>query len=53
MSCFNKENLFVITIKRNIDKKKNDWLNITKNSRGLNKSFQTHELFSIVNNFIM
>ena len=53
ISYFNQENVFVITNKRNIDNKTFYWLKNTKNNRYLIKRFQRHELFSIVNNFIM
>ena len=48
---FNKEIVFVISNKRNIDGKTFHWLIVTENNKILKERFQRHELFAIENNF--
>ena len=50
ISHFNKDKIFVITNKRNIENKTFYWLADTKNNKYFNKRFQRHKLFAIENN---
>ena len=52
ISCFNKDKVFVIKNKRNIDNKTVFWLDDTKSNKYFNKKFQRHKLFATENNFM-
>ena len=52
ISCFNKDKVFVIKNKRNIDNKTFFWLDDTKSNKYFNKKFQRRKLFATENNFM-
>ena len=52
ISCFNKKEIFTIRSKQKIDKNTYYWVENSK-SNIYSKDFKRHELFSVINNFIM